>query len=151
MAIVQETQKLRVKGTLTQDDAQLVFDALKSDPGKLPEVKLAGDIGWRHNGREALLGSSIQVFNGASAMLPHPMLGVQGGGEAMVDPRDQQGLRAAEGHFEFRVDLDNAASQYVPGQRAYIRMKIMNRPLFWQGARYVMQLIQKRTGESSWL
>jgi len=91
------------------------------------------------------------VFNGATQMLPHPMLGGPGGGEAMVDPRDQQGVRSAEGHFEFSVPIDNAASIYIPGQRAFIRMKIMNRPLIWQGARYVMQLIQKRTGESHWM
>jgi hypothetical protein len=69
----------------------------------------------------------------------------------MVDPHDNTGVRAAEGHFEFRVPIDNAATQYVPGQRAYIRMKINNRPLAWQAARYVMQLIQKRTGESHWM
>jgi len=151
VALVQETQKLRVKGTLTQDDAELVFEALKRDPNKTPEVKLAGDIEWKYNGHDPLSGNSIMVFNGATQMLPHPMLGGPGGGEAMVDPRDQQGVRSAEGHFEFRVPIDNAASIYIPGQRAFIRMKIMNRPLIWQGARYVMQLIQKRTGESHWM
>ena len=69
----------------------------------------------------------------------------------MVNPKDPNGMRAAEGHFEFRVLLDNASSQYIPGQRAYIRMNIMNRSLFWKAKRYVMQLIQKRTGESHWM
>jgi len=97
------------------------------------------------------MGTAFQVWNAATSNLPHQALGVSGGGETATDPRDQEGLRSAEGHFEFRVPIANSASKYVPGQRAYVRMKIMNRPLIWQGARYLWQLIQKRTGESQWL
>jgi putative peptide zinc metalloprotease protein len=151
VAVVQETQKLRVKGIFTQDDGELVYNVLKEDPNRVPEVKLAGDIEWRYNAHDPLKGSWMTVFNAATGVLPHPLMGQAGGGEAMVDPRDNTGVRSAEGHFEFRVGIENASSRYVPGQRAYVRMKIMNRPLAWQAARYVMQLIQKRTGESQWM
>lgn len=151
VAIVADALVMKIKGVISQDDAQLVIDALHRDPQRRPQVRLAGDVTWEYNGGEPLIGKTMGVFEGASSHLPHPMLGVAGGGEAMVDPSDQSGLKSTEKQFEFRVELDNSAARYVPGQRAYIRMDIMKRPLAWMGWRYVKQLIQKRTGESSWI
>lgn len=151
IAHVEQRNRLKVKGTISQDDAQLVFKAMKSDPQRRPLVRLAGDIEWRQNGGEPLVADTFAVFEGASEYLPHPMLSVQGGGEAMIDPTDQSGVKTQERQFEFRIELDNAAQRYVPGQRGFVRMEIMEKPLAWMGWRYVKQLIQKRTGESSWM
>ena len=59
-------------------------------------------------------------------------------------PRDQSGTKAANPEFELRVNLNNPANEYVPGQRAYVRMTIRKEPLMKQWTRAVYQLIQAR-------
>jgi hypothetical protein len=61
-----------------------------------------------------------------------------------MDPKDQSGTKSANPEFELQVDLDNPNNEYVPGQRAYVRMTIRKEPLMYQWERAILQLIQSR-------
>jgi hypothetical protein len=67
-----------------------------------------------------------------------------GGGNLAPDPSDPNKTVAEV--FELRVVLDNPGLDgnppYVPGQRAYVRVKLDNEPLALQWWRKFLQLIQ---------
>jgi hypothetical protein len=92
----------------------------------------------------ALQAIGYQVVPAAARELPHPALTNQGGGDVAADPRDQSGTKSANPEFELRVDLKNPGNVYVPGQRAYVRVTVDRKPLFWQWKRDLLQLIQSR-------
>ena len=138
---VQETNQLEVRGTIAQADAQLVtrrpaeWDKLD----KLPiEVRTVGDIA------SPLPATGYTVVPQATKEIPHPALTSQGGGEVAPDPKDQSGTKSANPEFELRVELNNPNNDYVPGQRAYVRMTIRKEPLMIQWKRAIYQLIQAR-------
>ena len=86
---------------------------------------------------------------GSQRELPHVSLGVQGGGEVMTDPRDPSKPQTAQ--FVIRVEVANPGEEYLPGQRAYIRMTLdQKRPLVWQWYRRLLQLIETKSAESEW-
>ena len=39
--------------------------------------------------------------------------------------------------------IDNPENEYIPGQRAYVRMTVRKEPLMYQWKRAVLQLIQR--------
>jgi putative peptide zinc metalloprotease protein len=141
LCIVQETDQLRVRGTVSQEDRQLLGDHVdfsqRSDL-KRAEIRPVGNIGT------VLFANSYMVMPGATPSVPHPALTSQGGGEVQPDPKDQSGTKSANPEFELRVDLSNPNNEYVPGQRAYVRMTIRKEPLMKQWTRDVLQLIQAR-------
>jgi putative peptide zinc metalloprotease protein len=131
---VQETDQLRMRGTIDQDDVQLITENRSAKT----EVRMVGQID------KAVPATGYQVVPGASQTLSHPALTNQGGGEVAPDPHDQSGTKAANPEFELRVDLDNPGNEYIPGQRAYVRMTVRKEPLMFQWKRAVLQLIQAR-------
>jgi putative peptide zinc metalloprotease protein len=146
LCTVQETNQLRVKGTIDQGDAELITTRPPewTSMDKPPiEVRTVGDI------KRALPASDYEVTPGASAEIPHPALTNQGGGEVVADPKDPSGRKAANPEFELHVYLDNPNNEYVPGQRAYVRMTIRKKPLIWQWERDIRQLIQSRKEHGS--
>ena len=48
------------------------------------------------------------------------------------------------------VKVDNQDGVYLPGQRAYLRFELENKPLYWQWKRWVEQLIQSRSS-NKWI
>ena len=138
---VQETDQLRVRGTVSQEDSQLLPLSVdyKTDPKVKPaEIRMVSNIGT------VLLANSLTVIPGAQTQIPHPALTNQGGGDVTPDPKDQTGTKAASPEFELRVYMDNPGNEYVPGQCAYVRMTIRKEPLMKQWIRDVYQLIQAR-------
>jgi len=117
MCIVQETDQLRVRGTVSQEDRQLLGDHVDFSQRtdlKRAEIRPVGNIGT------VLFANSYWVTPGADRQVPHPALTSQGGGEVQPDPKDQSGMKSANPEFELRVDLSNPNNEYVPGQRAYV-------------------------------
>jgi putative peptide zinc metalloprotease protein len=138
---VQDTDHLEVRGTIAQSDAQLVtrrppeWDKLD----KLPiEVRTVG------RANVALPATAYTVVPQATKELPAQALTSQGGGEVAPDPKDPSGTKAQNPEFELRVDLMNPNNEYIPGQRAYVRMTVRKTPLMRQWYRAVLQLIQAR-------
>jgi putative peptide zinc metalloprotease protein len=138
---VQETDQLRVRGTVSQEDSQLL--PLHVDYTQNPSVKKA-EIRTVSNVGTVLFADSMTVIPGAKREIPNPALTNQGGGEVAPDPKDPTGTKAANPEFELQVYLTNPQNEYVPGQRAYVRMTIRKEPLMKQWTRAVLQLIQAR-------
>ena len=97
-----------------------------------------------------LSATNVQVYSQASEQLPHESLGVQGGGTAPSDPRDESGKKTSVPQFELRADLINPNGMFVPGQRAYLKATVDQKPLLWHWWRDFWQAIQARSQSSKW-
>jgi putative peptide zinc metalloprotease protein len=124
--------KLIIKGDIEQKDSQLVQGIKQFNV----EVRLAGQL------EKTIPGGAVTLPPAAVSELPHPSLGQAGGGDLQVDPRDPKGMRLQNSQFEARVKLENPDEQIYPGQRAYVRLTLGNRPLAWQWTRRFLQLLE---------
>lgn len=76
-------------------------------------------------------------------------LGWLGGGDIAVKPDDRSGNTAAESFFALYVAVpQKLPEQLTPlhGMSGQVRLELPGKPLFWQGRRALMQLMQKRYG-----
>jgi len=124
--------KLIIKGDIDQKDSQLVQGLKKFQV----EVRLAGLP------EKTIAGGAVSLPPAAVSELAHPSLGLAGGGDIQVDPRDPKGMHMQNPQFEARVKLENPDEQYYPGQRAYVRLTLDRRPLAWQWTRRFLQLLE---------
>jgi hypothetical protein len=76
---------------------------------------------------------------------------VPAGGEVTVDPRDPRGEHAETSHFEMWVNLANPRMEFIPGQRAWVRLTVGTRPLIWKGLDWFLQLIETKNKQSKWM
>ncbi|MGH7176667.1 MAG: efflux RND transporter periplasmic adaptor subunit, partial [Tepidisphaeraceae bacterium] len=144
IATVAEIDELEVHAVVEQNDAQLAFLELKSDPDGIPaEVRLVGDPG------KVLHAKLIQAIPAAQEKLRHPGEGLAGGGNIAIDPMDPRGLTPRVPQFELRVIIANPGLIYQPGQRAYVRLKVAREPLAWQWTRRFLQLLESRKQNKS--
>jgi len=127
---------LRVTASIDQDDAALPY--LKE--GKEAQVRLAGQ-------RDVVLTAVVEENRRATPTfeLRHPALGYAGGGSAAIDPHDPKGVKLLRPHIEVWLQLTNTAGAIVSGQRAHIRFELDRKPLIWNWARRVRQLIQSHS------
>jgi putative peptide zinc metalloprotease protein len=139
---VQETDTLEIHGTIDQGDVQLISRKANADT----KVRLVSRFDKAHE----LTASNLRIFSEASEQLPHEALGVLGGGTAPSDPRDESGKRATIPQFELRADVPNPDTEFVPGQRAYVKATVDKKPLMWHWYRDFMQVIQARSQSSKW-
>jgi putative peptide zinc metalloprotease protein len=75
----------------------------------------------------------------AARALPSAVLGSKGGGDTVVDPRDDKGLATLASVFEFELRLprDLPYAQWL-GSRVYVRFEHAAEPLghrLWRGLR----------------
>ena len=77
---------------------------------------------------------------GAAEKLPSPVLGMLGGGDVVVDPMDQSGLKSYEKLFQFDIELSRCPAFVSVGGRAYIRFDNGPEPLAFQWYRRLRQL-----------
>ncbi|NML47858.1 hypothetical protein HHL11_29180 [Ramlibacter sp. G-1-2-2] len=93
--------------------------------------------------------TSLQIIPYQQQKLQSAALGWLGGGEIAVKTDDRSGNTAAESFFALYVGLPKQLpAQVVPleGMSGQVRMELPGEPLFWQGRRALMQLMQKRYG-----
>jgi putative peptide zinc metalloprotease protein len=141
VATVATMGDLRLAAVVDQDDAALAY----LDRGKEAQVRLASQL-WRTDLRGTLEDRTpTPIFE-----LPHPALGDHSGGKAPVDPSDQEGKKLMRPQIGLWVTVKNADGTYLPGQRAYLRFQLENKPLYWQWKRWVEQLIQSRSS-NKWI
>jgi putative peptide zinc metalloprotease protein len=140
VGLVAETDKLVIKAIVDQSDAQL-----KTLPNaKDVEVRFVGALADK-----PLVTQSAVLVPGSQKELPHASLGAQGGGEVMTSPKDPTKPQIEQ--FVIRVEVTNPDEQYLPGQRAYIRMTLDKKePLVWQWYRRLLQLIETKSAKSEW-
>lgn len=150
---VQTNDKLIVRASVEQREVALAA-RMRDKKGdislaKKPEIRLAGDV------QTTVYGGEVKLINAAQHQLPHAAMGIHGGGAVQTDQRDPQGRQAEIPQFEMKVDLVNVAagadSEYVPGQRAWVRLTVGKKPLIWQGYVRFLQLIETKNRSSSWI
>ena len=154
VAEVANDEMLETFVVVEQGDYERVRAA--SDPSV--EVRLAGDT---HRTLHALTlegddAPEIRYLPMAKNEVRSPALTVAGGGTLAPDARDPQKL--ANDQFEMRVVLANplrpdgspGERRFLPGQRAYVRIKLDDEPVATQAWRSFLQLIQsQRTARST--
>jgi putative peptide zinc metalloprotease protein len=134
VATVAQLQNLEIDGVLDQREGQLAIN----QPDAHAELRLSGDPGV------TLYPVSHLVIPEATFKVTHPSLTQRSGGDLPPDPTDKTGLGIKESAFEVIATVSNPESKYLPGQRAYLRLKLQHKPLLWQWTRKFLQLIQTR-------
>jgi putative peptide zinc metalloprotease protein len=76
--------------------------------------------------------------------LPSAAMGTGGGGEMLMDPRDQHGLTALNRVFLLDLELASPVPRAGFGGRAYVRFDLQWEPLGEQLWRRVRQLLLSR-------
>ena len=112
---------------------------------KKPEIRLAGDV------QTTIDGGEVKLINAAQHELPSPAMGVHGGGNVQTDQRDPHGQRAEIPQFEMKVDVPARDTDFVAGQRAWVRLTVGRKPLIWQGYVRFLQLIETKNRSSGWI
>lgn len=93
---------------------------------------------------------SVQVrfIEAGQHVLPHPALGVAGGGVVPTDPREPTGTVSRRATFIARIEgcigEDGLAWRGVPGERVRVRFVLPPRPLLSQWLLRLRQLVQGR-------
>ncbi|MCD6304654.1 MAG: hypothetical protein J7M21_06800, partial [Planctomycetes bacterium] len=113
------------------------------------------EVELRIKGRPSPLmtGTIVRIIEAGSRRLPSAALGYAAGGSVPTDPKDPNGVRAAERFFEIQIapnpveDRQSIWYGRVPllaGQRVVIRLAMPPRPLASQWYRSLLQLVQRR-------
>jgi putative peptide zinc metalloprotease protein len=139
VATVATTGDLRLAAVVDQEDAALTYLHF----GDKAQVRLASQV-WQTDQGVLEARTPTPIYE-----LPHPALGDHAGGKAPVDPTDQEGKKLMRPQIGLWVTLKNDGT-YLPGQRAYLRFTLENKPLYWQWKRWVEQLIQSRSS-NKWI
>ncbi len=140
LAMVVELDRLYVYAAIDQTDAALLFGNTKST-----EVRLVG------RPHQVLYADHAVAFPGAVSRVRDRTLTQIGGGNIPVDQSDPSGTKTAIKPFELRAELVNPDRQYIPGQRAYVRVILDNQPIGYQALRRFLQVLQAKAGSSKWL
>jgi putative peptide zinc metalloprotease protein len=146
---IETNDKLIVRATVEQREIVLAA-RMRNDKGEIelkkkPEIRMAGDV------QTTIDGGYVQLINAAQTQLPHPLVGQHGGGAIATDQRDPQGQRAETPQFEMKVDLPARDTDFVAGQRAWVRLTVGKKPLIWQGYVRFLQLIETKNRSSGWI
>ncbi len=74
----------------------------------------------------------VRAVPAASRELPSAALGEQGGGAAIVDPRDKRGLATLQSVFEFELALPKEVPHDFLGSHVHVRFEHGAEPLGWR-------------------
>ncbi len=133
--VVNAADVLTVRVVVDQEDVDLVRRRTRA-------VKVM-PAGWFS---EPVTASLVRETPGGIDMLPTPALGVMGGGDVPVDPRDPNGVRTLERLFEFELRLpEEAATEYL-GRRVKVRFDHGYEPIGFQLYRSLRQLFLRLYG-----
>jgi putative peptide zinc metalloprotease protein len=149
LARVETNDKLIVRAAVEQREVALAV-MLRNKAGdiemkKKPEIRMAGDV------QTTIDGGHVTLINAAQHELPSPAMGIHGGGTVQTDQRDPHGRRAEIPQFEMRVDVPTRDTDFVAGQRAWVRLTVGKKPLIWQGYVRFLQLIETKNRSSGWI
>lgn len=141
VALVQDDSELEVFVAVDQGSFERIIGT--PDEKRLVQVRLAGDVDRVMQGKRL---QDVRYLPGAKNELRSAALTYAGGGTIAPDPQDPN--KSATTQFEFRFTLPNAGAdgepRYLPGQRAYVRVKLEDEPIVKQAWRGVLQLIQNQ-------
>jgi len=110
LAYVLDNQRTTVRVAVNQSISDLVQSRTEAIKVRLSE-----------NLAETVPAKVIRAVPGASDQLPARALGTTGGGRIAMDPRDAQGLKAAQKVFQLDLEIPLHSRLVSLGRRCYIR------------------------------
>jgi putative peptide zinc metalloprotease protein len=128
---VARDRDLLIRANIDQDDAELAAHAKLTHA----QVRLASRLD------QVLDAYDLDFIDAAQDQLVHSSVTQAGGGTIAIDPRDPSGKKPVVNQFELRCRIDNPTGDFRPGQRAYVRCTIFNKPLIWQWTNRFWQLL----------
>jgi putative peptide zinc metalloprotease protein len=137
VAVVANTSDLLIKVDVDQRNAELPFYA-SSNNSLTVEYRVAGAPSDSH----LVPPHNITLLPEANDQLASASLGINAGGTAPPDPKDQTGTKTSVPQFEVRLDVPNNKSpEFETGQRATVRFTIDRQPLIVQWYTQFLQLL----------
>ncbi|MFT3856659.1 MAG: hypothetical protein QM742_03845 [Aquabacterium sp.] len=115
-----------VRGVVAQAD----IDAVRLDTRSV-EVRLA------QRSQQTWQAHLSRAIPAAGHQLPSAVLGHKGGGPALSDPRDEQGLTTLESVFEFELAMPRDVPSQLLGGRVTLRFEHSPEPIGWRWLRAV--------------
>lgn len=91
-----------------------------------------------HDGGKVWPARVVREVPAAGHELPSPALGMRGGGDIVVNPSDESGIRTVQSWFEFELELVPEVPARFLGSRVLVRFEHYPTPLgyrVWRGAR----------------
>ncbi|MFT3788954.1 MAG: biotin/lipoyl-binding protein [Tepidisphaeraceae bacterium] len=134
--------------TMIEDkDYQLVREAVRAEAKDQSKQAFTSQVRLASDPTSSVDQSRVirtDLADAASTEVRSPALTSAGGGKLALDPSDPQGKRLATPAFEVRVVVNNPDQKYLPGQRAYIRVRFdEDRTILWHMWRLLLQSIQR--------
>jgi putative peptide zinc metalloprotease protein len=133
VAFVLNIERPVVRAVVPQADVDLIR---QSDRGV--QVRLAENLDRIYDAEV------VREIPGAVERLPSTVLGVAGGGEIAMDPRDAGGLTSLESMFQLDIKLKQPVSGVNVGGRVYILFDHGVKPMAYQWYRDIRRLFIKR-------
>lgn len=124
---------MNVRVVAGQTDADLIRNRTKGVDIRLPEKLWA-----------TLKARLVREVPAGTENLPAPVLGQVGGGDIVIDPRDQKGLRAYQKIFLFDIQLPHQAYLFHVGGRVYVKFNHGYEPLAFRWYRAIRAVFLKR-------
>jgi hypothetical protein len=146
---VAKDDKIYIYALLDQKDAALPFAEAPTGV----EVRFEGDVGRviendkDHPNRVKI----VRWQPGSTLDARYNALTTQAGEEGIPDPQDKSGRKLAVAAFPVIIAVENDGGYFRSGQRAHLRFDMQKRPLVWQWARRIRQLIQSESAQNKWL
>jgi putative peptide zinc metalloprotease protein len=143
---------LVVRSLLSQEDAQLVAGQTqnllhaKPDSQGPVQVLFVSDLSAKDS--VPAVPEITGFATSAQDSVPHPSLLQTGGGDIAADPTDPHGQRPLVRQFEVTVKVQNPGGHYDPGQRAYVRFRIDQKPLIVTWWTKLLQVLQSHENDS---
>lgn len=132
-------------GYVLDDEPPLVRTVVdQDDVDDVRQRTLTVNVCFADRLTDVLNGVIRREVPGASEQLPSTILGLGGGGEIAIDPRDASGTKTFEKNFQFDVKITTDAAETFVGNRAYVRFEHDPEPLGWRMVRKVRQIFLKR-------
>jgi putative peptide zinc metalloprotease protein len=143
-AEIVDTRKLIAYTLISNADYQLVNEVRRrrdqGKPGFTPQIRLASDPTTQVDQDRV---GDVVLGDAATTEVRTPLLTQMAGGKFQVDPSDQSGKKLLVPEFEVRIPIDNAKGDFLPGQRAEVRVRFdEDRTILWHVMRLVRQSIQ---------
>jgi putative peptide zinc metalloprotease protein len=109
------------------EQVRLTTDRIEVRPVDRPRLNLEGRV--------------LRAVPAASEYLPAAALGVEGGGDIAVDPRDTKGPKTLQRTFQFDIELDGLDAVDHFGQHVFVRFDHRMEPLSVQWYRSIRLLL----------
>jgi len=119
-----------VRATVSQEDVQLVRRGVRQVRIKLDDLPA-----------RTIAVQGMREVPAGTDRLPSAALGTTGGGQTLVDPRDEKGMRSLNRVFQIDLELARAVPRAGFGERAYVRFDLPWEPLgvqLWRRTRQVL-------------